>query len=234
MAATLALGPDAVLSHVDGAALQGLRAATGSRIHVTTPRRARRRQGIRIHESRSLHARDRVEVDGIPVTSIPRTLLDLAEVLPRTQLQRAYEQAERLRMLDVAAINELLGRSDGWRGVATLRDLVDYDPAGAAEAGSELELRFLDLIRGAGLPQPQVNVVVEGFIVDAYWPSARLVVELQGYAYHSDREAFERDHARIARLRLAGYEVLALTWRQITHEAAWVASALTTLLARVV
>jgi very-short-patch-repair endonuclease len=75
-----------------------------------------------------------------------------------------------------------------------------------------------------------VNVLVEGFLVDAHWPAAGLVVELQGYAYHSDREALERDHDRLARLRLAGYEVLALTWRQVAREPAWVASALTTLL----
>jgi hypothetical protein len=171
-------------------------------------------------------------VDGIPVTSIPRTLLDLAEVVPAIQLQRAYERAERLRILDVAAIHELLARSNGRRGVVALRDLIAYDPAAAAEADSELELHFLDLVRHAGLPPPQANVLVEGYLVDAYWPTARLVVELQGYAYHSDRQAFERDHARLARLRLAGCEVLALTWRQVTREPAWVASALATLLTR--
>ena len=116
--------------------------------------------------------------------------------------------------------------------VAALRLLAAYDPTRAVEAHSELEIRFLDLLREAGLPAPQVNVVVEGFVVDAHWPSARLVVELQGYAYHSDREAFERDHARLARLMLAGYEVLALTWRQVKEEPAWVAGAIGTLLDR--
>jgi very-short-patch-repair endonuclease len=110
---------------------------------------------------------------------------------------------------------------------------VAYDPSRAVEARSELELRFLDLAREAGLPAPQVNVLVEGFVVDAYWPCAHLVVELQGYAYHSDRAAFERDHARLARLKLAGYEVLALTWRQVTEEPAWVAGAIRSLLGRV-
>jgi very-short-patch-repair endonuclease len=77
-----------------------------------------------------------------------------------------------------------------------------------------------------------VNVLVAGYVVDAYWPSARLVVELQGYAHHSDRDVFERDHRRLARLRLAGYEVLALTWRQVCEERNWVISAVTALLAR--
>jgi very-short-patch-repair endonuclease len=76
-----------------------------------------------------------------------------------------------------------------------------------------------------------VNVLVEGFEVDAYWPSARLVVELQSYSHHSDREAFERDHARLATLKLAGYEALALTWRQVVEEPRWVAAAIRALLA---
>jgi very-short-patch-repair endonuclease len=106
------------------------------------------------------------------------------------------------------------------------------DPGPAAEAGSELELRLLDLIRGAGRSPPQVNVLVDGFLVDAYWPSARLVVELQWHAFHSGRNAFARDHARLARLKLAGFEVVALTWRQVTEERRWVASAFAALLAR--
>jgi hypothetical protein len=186
---------------------------------VTVPTRGGRgrRRGITAHRCR-LDPRDRTVRDGIPVTSIPRTLLDLAEILKPAQLQRSYERAERLRVLDVAAIHELLGRSNGRRGVAALRDVLAYDPSRAAEASSELELRFLDLLRAAGLPLPQVNVLVEGFLVDAYWSSARLVVELQGYAYHSDRTTFERDHTRIAQLRLAGFEVLALTHRQVSEE----------------
>lgn len=232
MAAVLALGPHAVLSHRDAAALRGLRAANRSAIDVTVARRARARPGITVHETGNLHPRDRTRIDGIPVTSVPRTLLDLAAILPHTQLRRAYEQAERLRILDLRAIHDILGRANGRRGVAGLRALVAYDPTGAVEAQSELELRFLDLVGEAGLPAPQVNVVVEGFVVDAHWPSARVVVELQGYAYHSDRDAFERDHARLARLKLAGYEVLALTWRQVKEEPAWVASAIGTLLAR--
>ncbi len=231
MAAVLALGPGAVLSHRAAAALHEL-AGAGPAIDVTVPRRARRRPGMRVHQARALDPRDTTSVQGIPVTSIPRTLLDLAGILPPTQLQRAYGKAERLRVLDVRAIEQLLDRSNGRRAVATLRDLVAYDPSHAAEASSELELRFLDLIREAGLPPPQVNVLVEGFVVDAYWPSARLVVELQGYAFHSDRSAFERDHARLARLKLARFEVLALTWRQVSEQPEWVASTITALLAR--
>ncbi len=231
LAAVLAFSPNAVLSHRAGAELHGL-VAPGSAIDVTVPRRARKRRGIRVHESRAIQPHDQTRIDGIPVTSIPRTLLDLAEILPPTRLRRAYEQSERLRVLDVTAIHELLERSNGRRGVAALRHLLAYDPTPAAAAASELELRFLDLIREAGLPRPQVNVLVEGYMVDACWPSAGLVVELQGYAFHSDRQAFERDHARLAHLKLAGFEVLALTWRQVTAEPARAASLVAALLAR--
>jgi hypothetical protein len=232
MAAVLALGPGAVLSHRAAAALHGLPAANRSTIDVIIPRRTRPRRGIAAHRARDLHASDRIRLDGIPVTSIPRTLLDLAEILSPTQLQRTYEAAERLRVLDVRAVEKLLERSYGRAGIGALRSLLSYDPAPAAEARSELEVRFLDLVREAGMPLPHVNVLVEGFLVDAYWPSPGVVVELQGYAHHSGREAFERDHARLARLKLAGYEVLALTWRQVTMEPAWVAGAIRALLGR--
>jgi len=169
-------------------------------------------------------------IDGIPVTSVARTLLDLAELVPPTQLKRAYEQAERLRVLDVRSIRELLERSNGRRGTRALGDLLEYDPSAAVETRSELERRFLELIGEANLPLPQINVIVEGFVVDAYWPSARLAVELQGYAWHSDPETFERDHDRIPRLKLAGYEVLAFTWRQVTRKPAWVVAAVRALL----
>jgi very-short-patch-repair endonuclease len=230
MAAVLAIGPGALLSHRSAATLHGIRATHRAPIEVTVARRVRRRRGIAVHQTRTLHPRDRATYEGIPVTSVARTLLDLAEVVPAAQLQRAYERAERLRILDLRAVNELLGRANGRRGAGALRALVSYDAAQAVEAQSELELRFLDLVRDMGLPTPHVNVVVEGFVVDAYWPPARLVVELQGYAYHSGREVFERDHERFARLKLAGYEVLGLTWHQVTEKQAWVAAAIRTLL----
>lgn len=129
-------------------------------------------------------------------------------------------------------IERLLARSNGRRGSGALRALLAYDPGPAAETRSELERVFLDLVCNACLPPPSVNVLVEGFLVDAYWPAAQVVVELDGYDYHSGRRAFERDHAKLARLRLAGYEVLCVTWRQLGEEPAWVVGAVRMLLAR--
>lgn len=230
LAAVRAMGSDAALSHRDGAALLGLRARDGRTVDVTVARHARRRSGINVHQTRALHPDDVTEVDGIPVTSVARTLLDLADVLPAFDVRRAYEAAERERALDLAAIRQLLERSNGRRGVSVLRALLGYDASLAADSKSELESRFLDLVRESNLPLPQLNVLVEGFLVDAYWPAARLVVELQSYRYHSDRHAFERDHAKFARLKWARFEVLPLTWLQVTGRPAETAAALTAIL----
>ena len=226
-AATLALGPSALLSHREGAALWDLRRSARGPIDVTVPGGHPRHQpGITAHRTDGLHDEDRVVRDGIPVTAVPRTLLDLAEVVPPTQLLRAYEEAERLELLDVRAIERLLARSNGRRAVGALRALLKYDPAPAAQTASELERRFLDLVRRERLPTPQVNVLVEGFLVDACWPGRRVVVELDGYAFHRGARSFERDRERLIRLRMAGYDVLPFTHRQVTKSAGWVGEVL--------
>jgi hypothetical protein len=151
MAAVLAAGPGAVLSHRDAAALWDLSPFSSGSIHVTVSSRGGRshRNGLVVHRSR-LHSEDREEVDEVPVTAVPRTLLDLAEIAAPTQLRRAYERAERLRLLDTAALHRLLARSTGRRGLTGLRELLAYDPTAAAGADSELEHLFCDLLRSAG------------------------------------------------------------------------------------
>jgi hypothetical protein len=222
-----------MLSHRDAAALWGVRRSARGAIDITVVGATRRsRPKLTIHSTGALQPADRMTVDRIPVTSIARTLLDLAEVVSPTQLQRAYEEAERLRILDVREVAELLARSNGRRGARRLSALLDYDPVAVVDSRSELESRFVDLVREAGIPLPHMNVIVEGYEVDAYWPEARLVVELQGYRNHSHRSAFERDHTKIARLKRAGCEVLPLTWRQVTRERRSVVDLITTLRSR--
>jgi hypothetical protein len=166
MAAVLACGERALLSHRDAAMLWSLRRTSRTAVDVTAPgTRRRRRPRITVHGSTELHPDDRAEVDGIPVTSVPRTLLDLAEVVPAEHLRRAYEAAERRELLDMRAVHELIARSNGRRGLSALLALLDYDPREAIESKSDLESRFLDLVRDAGLPIPQLNVLVEGFLV---------------------------------------------------------------------
>ena len=223
MAAVLACGEGALLSHRDAAMLWNLRPANRRAIDVTTPgARGRRRSRITVHGTVRLHPDDRAEVEGIPVTSVPRTLLDLAEVVSAQQWCRAYEAAERHELLDMRAVNELVARSNGRRGLPALLALLEYDPSPAVRSKSDLESRFLDLVREAGLPLPQLNVSVEGFVVDACWPRAWLVVELQSWKHHAHRQAFERDNERLGRLQVAGYSVLPLTYRQLRDQPDWV------------
>ena len=233
MAAALAVGPRGLLSHRAGGSLWDLIASKAGRIDVTVPRGSPRpRPGLRVHTARGLLRRDVAAIDGIPVTSLARTLLDLASVLSEVELRRAYERAERLEILDVTSIRELLARASGHRGVGRLAALLDYDPAAAAQAESELERLFLDLLRAHGIPAPQVNVLVDGYLVDAFWPEANLVVELDGYEFHNDRETFERDRRKVAQLRRAGREVVSFTFAQVTREPTWVIETVLELLER--
>ena len=186
MAAVLACGRQALLSHRDAAALWGLIDYTQDVIDVTVPGSNRGRlAGIRRHGARSLAEADRTSREGIPVASIARTLLDLASVLPTRLVQRAYEQAASDDLLDVRAIQELLGRSRGRKGVRVLRRILDVDTSFAARARSELELMFADLIRASDLPMHEPTAMVRGYEVDAYWADANLVVELDSRSFHT-------------------------------------------------
>ena len=221
MAAVLACGPDAVLSHRDAAALWGLRPSARAAIDVTVHGKRRDGQhGITIHRTRSLPEDERTVREGIPVTTVGRTLLDLAEVVDSRQLERACEAAERLRLFDLQEIEKLVRRHHGRRGLAAVRKVLgDIDEPPATR--SELERRFLDLCGEAGLPPPRVNTQVAGFEVDVAWPEARLVVELDGHEFHRTRAAFERDRARdAAALQVAGHHVLRVTDRRLRREPA--------------
>jgi very-short-patch-repair endonuclease len=231
MAAVLACGPDALLSHRSAARLWGL-IDWGELLEVTVPGRPRRkRPGITIHSSSSLLIADRASRHAIPVTAVPRTLLDLATVLTADRLERALEAADRQQLLDFRRLDELVHRSHGHRGLRQLIPLI-AQYRGAPDVRSDWERDFLDFCRDHRLPLPQTNVLVEGFLVDAYWPAQHLVVELDSYGFHRSRRVFESDHERDARLKLAGYEVLRLTWRQLTEHPAFIASVVRGALAR--
>jgi len=216
LAAVLACGSDAVLSHRSAAALWGLSPTARADADVsTTVGRRHSRPRIAVHRVRALPPADRSVVDGIPVTSVARTLLDLADVVSPQVLQRALETAERERRLDLRALDELCARSPGRHGLRGLRRaLAAFDPA-AAETRSELERQFLARCRTAGLPPPAVNTHVAGFEVDMAWPAKRLVVELDGHAFHANRQAFERDRVRDAALQLEGFRVIRVTHRRL-------------------
>jgi very-short-patch-repair endonuclease len=219
MAAVLAGGPNAVLSHRAAVALWELRPTPSGPIDVTVGRRTRKgHPGLRIHNVRNLLPDDRTNVDGIPVTSVHRTLLDFAEVARYQQLRLALDAAERRDLLDGRKLEQLYARAHGRHGLKPLKAAVAELRGPAPRTQSELERRFLALIRDAGLPEPQANVLVEGFLVDLWWPESRLVVELDGYAYHKDRRTFENDRFRDTKLQLASCMSIRVTQARLANE----------------
>lgn len=219
IAALLAIGPGAVLSHRSAAAILDLQASVGNRVDVTAPGRGRRpRSGIARHQVRELVSEDVTRRDGLPVTSVARTLLDLGDTLHPAQLARTFERADQLRILDFDAMERVLARGVGRRGVPTLAKLTAGERAPPADTRSALEQRFVELCRDGGLPAPALNVLVAGYAVDAVWLSDRLVVELDGYTYHRSRRTFEADRVRDAALQLAGFKVLRVTHRRLEAE----------------
>jgi hypothetical protein len=231
MAGVLACGPDAVLSHQNAAALLGLRPMSSSAVHVTVPGRTRRGpRAITAHHVRDLHPDDRMECEGIPVTSLARTLLDLAEVLPLRQLIRAIEQAERLRLFDLDAIERLLARSPGRHGTKPLRTALGEIDGEPPKINSDWERDFLDFCQDHGLPRPELNVIVEGYEVDALWRDQKLIVELDSWGSHRGRRAFEHDRVKDATLFLAEYRVPRITWRRLEREPVAVAATIRGLL----
>jgi Protein of unknown function (DUF559) len=222
MAAVLAGGEGAVLSHHSTAAALGLITYSG-RAHVTVPTARRRQQGIVWHSS--VLAVDEVDrVNGIPVTTSARTLLDLAATLDRHRLARAIDRAEALRLASPTSLVELIARYPGRRGVAKLRAIINDTQIGFALTRSEFEDRFLAFIDDEELPRPEMNVWLEmrqGWVeADCVWRVARLIVELDGRAFHYSAGAFEGDRARDRALIAAGWRVVRVTWRQLTREPA--------------
>ena len=212
MAAVLSCGSGALLSHRSAAALWGILPRLGAQPEVTAETDRRHRSGLRIHRASLLPA-DRSLIDCIPVTSLTRTLLDLAAVVP-SRLEEAMEKSEQRGQFDLSAVDELIARSRGRRGVARLRAAIGAyrEPIFVR---SEMERRFLARVRGADLPTPSINAFVEGHEVDALWPEERLVVELDGYEFHRTRRAHERDRRRDDDLALVGYDVVRLTWSRL-------------------
>jgi hypothetical protein len=182
-----------------------------------------------LHRVRALHTDDGTELDRIPITTVARTLLDLAEVVPADRLARAVENAERLGLFDLIAIEELCERSRGRRGLKPLRQAI----AGYVEGPvtrSDLEREFVAFCDRARLPRPAMNVWLEGFEVDALWRDSRIVVEVDSYAFHRTRAAFERDRESDADLHAAGYKVIRVTHRMIEQRPQKVAKRIRSLL----
>jgi predicted transcriptional regulator of viral defense system len=218
MAATLALGPAAVISHRSAAILHGMLESAAARIDVSSPGRRSPGRSIRAHQTRTLAAQDVTTLDGVPVTSIARTLLDLADVAPARHVERALHQAEILRAFDLTALEDVLARANGRRGAKILRQALAQHKRGPTLTRSELEEAFLAIIDRAGLARPRMNTKVRGYTVDAYWPERRLIVEIDSYKYHRSRSRFESDRRRDVLLQSAGLRTARFTDMRIEYE----------------
>jgi very-short-patch-repair endonuclease len=233
LAAVLACGPDAVLSHASAAALWDLRASDAVSIDVTVRGPSRRRGlHLRVHRARSLGENETATESGIRVTSPARTILDLAAMLRNDRaLERVLDRAEVLRVTDVKTLVAIADAHTGHRGASRLRRILADHTPGSTLTRSELEERMLALCRERGLPQPRVNDSVAGLEVDFLFAERRVVVEADSWQHHHSRAAFERDRERDATLALAGHRVLRFTDRQMARDATTVAAAIRAALA---
>jgi very-short-patch-repair endonuclease len=214
LAAVLACGAGAALSHGSAAAHHGLwRSSSG--MHVTVPRNGPHpREGITVHRTRRLDPEDVIDVEGIRITTVPRTILDLAELVTPRSLAIVLERAEQLDVFDLRQLRATIARNPGRHGAKALTEALDTE----APSKEELQRRFLALVRGAGLPEPQREAQIGPYHVDFLWPQARLAVETDGRAWHDTRAAFERDRRRDLDLAARGIQTLRVTWRMVTRQ----------------
>lgn len=235
MAAVLAGGEGTVLSHRAAGQLWQLLAWRTVFGEVTRPRGIRARAGIVSHRD-SLPADEMTVLDGIPVTTVPRTILDLAGVLSRIRLERAINEMEVRGLNDKLSVPDLLRRHRGRRGAAVLQEIFDCRPLGAGSTVNDFEAEFAEVVTAHGLPQPRFNdyLEVRGQLLrpDAMWEPQKLIVELDGRAAHGTRIAFERDRERDRRLLLGGWRIVRVTWQQLREAPESVAADLRELLGR--
>ena len=222
MAAVIACGQGAVLSHLDAAVLWGFYNRLGPRIHVTV-KWQRSVQGLALHRTRRLDPEEVTTQDGIPVTTVARTFVDLTELLIEDRLLRALREAEFQRLLDLDTLNAAVERAHGRRRLKGLKNAIALHHPGQIIRG-ELEHRFAELRREAGLREPETNVPVtvngKTYVIDCLWREEGIAVELDGRDGHAREMAFESDRRRDAALSAIGLRHLRFTWQRVTYDGA--------------
>lgn len=208
----------AVASHGSAAYLWGLYRFAPERIDVTAPIRRRAKRRFRVHFSSILAIEDRGECQGVPVTSVPRTLLDLAIRARPHQLERLLERAEELELLDALDVDALLDRAGGHRGRGRLRRALAIYRPDPSFTRSRFERLFCRHVRAAGIAAPAMNFNAGGYELDACWPDLRFAVELDLFETHGTRAAFERDRLRQEELKLLGVEMIRVTRPRLLRE----------------
>ena len=231
IAAVLAAGAAAQISHLSGLQLWRLPGPAPDLIDVTVPAdRTLTRPGIRFHRTDALTPRDTRRVERIPVTSPARTLLDVAALLSSTALERALGEAIARRLVRRSDLRDQLERNPGRPGTPSLRALVRG--ATPAWTRSEAEAELLALLRAADLPLPAANQKLGRYEPDLLWREQRVIVEFDSWQWHSSRRAFEADRRRDADLAARGYTVIRVTWRQLATEPHAVVARIAAALAR--
>jgi very-short-patch-repair endonuclease len=201
-----------------------------ARIEVSAPRHRRSTARLEVHVV-ALQPDEVTVEDGIPVACPARTLFDLASVVTAQELEHAFNEAEYRRLTSPVSLDALLARYPGRRGTAALRRVLEnHRRNGQTVTRSVLERRLIAFLDAHGLPRPKINRLTDHGELDATWPEQRLVVEVDGWAAHGTRKAFEADRARDRALVVAGWRVLRITWRQLTTEPDAIAAQIATLL----
>jgi hypothetical protein len=218
-----------VLSHATAAAAWDMLPAGAGAIHVTVPgeQGRDRRAGIRVHRSGTLEPRDTTTYGVIPVTAPIRTILDVAAILHGRRLEQILDRAERL--IDFAELQRRLTAHPTRPGSPSLQAVLSRYTVGSVVTRSELEEMFLRLCDDHGLPRPAVNTRIEGMECDFVWRDARLIVEVDGFAFH--RGTFAEDRERDVILKLAGWHVMRFAFEHISGRGSWVAAAIRAFLA---
>jgi len=223
MAASLSAGPRAALSHRSAAQLWELMPVSLIPTDVTRPTRLHSREGLRGHCG-PLPDDEITVVSGIPVTTVPRTVLDFAGISPRGRTERVLNEIEVRGLTDALSIPDLLARYPRRRGTAVLRAILADGSLSPGATRNEFEERFRAVLSRTGLPRPRFNadVAVGGrsFNVDCLWDRQRVIVELDGRAVHGTRRAFERDREKDRLLQAEGWRVVRVTWRQLRDDGA--------------
>lgn len=227
LAGVLFCGPAAALSHRSAAALWGIRGSSARTIEVTVPSNSKPHGVIRRH--RGILPPDEVtEHEGIPVTTVPRTIFDMAAISPPETVESMLREAEYRRLYDRLSLHDLLERYPRRRGSKAVRAALARVEERPGRIRSRLEERFLPFLDSHRLPRPRFNAWLEvggkRCQVDCLWPSSRQIVELDGWEGHGTRSAFRDDRARDRRLRVAGYGVTRIAWSELDDEADAVAA----------
>jgi very-short-patch-repair endonuclease len=217
-AALLACGPGALLSHLTAARLLKLVPERTGPVEVTVvDRNPTRPRGVKVHRTQRLHRSDLRFKERLPLTSPARTLLDIAEELPERETERALDEGLATNIVRIGEIRDAIARNPGRHGAAVLTALLDQR-TGSTISRSEAEEQMSKLIRAANLPRPEMNYPLLGFNADFAWVEHRVVLEVDGYPFHSTKTAFERDRRKDAALKGAGWDVVRISRNQVFHD----------------